>query len=104
MNTGIQTDHRGKRQAFARGLDSSPSRRTKSLYRQKGGGRGHFNQETGLEATCYLSGYLCVWKNELPREGMGVRVGEANKYCRDLEDETEAWDFIPGEAGDFDHS
>lgn len=96
MNRGIQKDLQGKRQAFAR-LDSSLSRST-TLCRQQEGGRGHFNQETGMEAAMLP---VCL-KGELSREGMRVTVGKANEDYRDLEDGTEAWDFIPAETEDFD--
>lgn len=47
MNRGTQKDLQGKRQV---NLDSSLSRRTRTLHRPQRGGRGHFNQEMGVEA------------------------------------------------------
>lgn len=37
-------------------------------------------------------------EGELSREGMRVTVGKDNEDYKDLEGETEAWGFIPGET------
>lgn len=40
-------------------------------------------------------------EGELSREGMRVTVGKTNEDNKDLEGETEAWGFIPGEREDL---
>lgn len=46
---------------------------------------------------------VCL-KGELSRKGIRVTAGKANEDYGDLEEESEAWDFIPGETEDSDGS